>query len=373
MVDVNDIRDAAIARAGLSGLDRPFTFHYDETNNIRRLHLTPEGLNVRAPHCFVLGGVVHVGPAPALEFEDLRRAFALQKSSLELKLEQLGKGDFLALLDAPKVGTFLQWLTDAGAFVHFHVLDPLYWSLVDVIDSILDEHDSERLSMFGPMLKNDLYAVLRVDIAQTAEFLGRHAYPDVGPARRGAFIGELLELVQAREDRLPDFNFQMLKGVLQIATRLDRLPYLEDESPNILIAGFGAFYLHRLALFKHATHVLDIERTIKDYLASVAPNDGGTALANYRFVDSRTAPWVQVSDAFTGLLGKMFVFVGGHDRRAIIAALAGMNGRQRAALTVLNTLIERSIGECPAFSHHVLAVEDQERAAVILGFRGRGR
>lgn len=368
MVDVNDIRNPVIALNGLTGVDRPFTIHYDETNNIRRLHLTPNGLNVRTPQCFVLGGIAHVGPAPALDFEDLRRAFKLQKSSLELKLEQLGKGDFLALLDAPKVGAFLEWLTTANVFIHYQVLDPLYWSLVDVIDSIITEHGSYELIAIAPLLRNDLYTLLRNDPAETAELLGRYTYPDVGRARRAAFIAELRDVVEARQDWLPHFNFQMLKGVLQIAARLESLPYLEYESPNVLIDGFGSFYLHRLALFKQSTHVFDIEKTIQGYLVGLGLKDGAAPLANFSFVDSRVAPWVQVSDALTGLLGKLFVFASNHVLDEIAVALSGLNSRQRAALDTLTSLIDRSIDECPAFVQYVISVEDQTRRAAILGF-----
>ena len=109
MIDVNEIRGPAIALSGLTGVDRASAFYYDETNNIRRLHLTPNGLNVRTPQCFVLGGVVHPGAVPPLELEELRRAFGLRKSSLELKLEYLGKGDFLSLLNTPRIDLFLGW------------------------------------------------------------------------------------------------------------------------------------------------------------------------------------------------------------------------------------------------------------------------
>lgn len=368
MVDVNAIRDPAILANGLTGLDRPFTLHYDETNNIRRLRLTPGGLNARRPQCFVLGGVAHLGPAPALDFENLRQAFHLQKSSLELKLEQLGKGDFLALLDAPKIGSFVEWLASSNLFVHYQVLDPLYWSLVDVIDSIVAEHGSLQLMAIAPLLKNDLYSLLRGDLAETAELLGRYSYPDVGHARRAAFISELQDLAEARRDWLSDFNYQMLKGVLKIAAGLESLPYLEDERPNVLIDGFGAFYLHRLALFKHSTHILDIEKTIEDYLVGLGLKDGTAPLANFSFVDSRTEPWVQVADALIGLLGKLFMFAADHDVEAIDAALSGLNGRQKTVLDTLRGLIKRSIDECQGFAHYVISLEDQRRSAMILGF-----
>jgi hypothetical protein len=368
MLDVNEIRRPAIALSGLTGVDRALTFHYDETNNIRRLLLTPEGLNVRTPQCFVLGGVVHPGPVPSLDFEDLRRAFGLQKSSLELKLEQLGKGDFLSLLNAPRIGQFLDWLSASGAFAHYQVLDPLYWSLVDVVDSIVTEDGNVQLMMIAPLLKNDLYTVLRGDVDGTAEMLGRYRYPDVGRTQRPAFVAELRDLLDARSDLLPGFNYQMLKGLLEIAAGLDSLPYLEDESPNILIDGFGDFYLHRLALFKNATHILDIETTIQTYLAGLDLCDGAMPLRNFSFVDSRAAPWVQVSDALAGLLGKLFTYASNTPVDDIEAALASLNARQRGALDMLIGFLDRSIEECAGFAHYVVSLEDHQRRAAILGF-----
>ncbi len=368
MFDVNEMRAPAITFGGLTGVDRTFTFHYDETNNIRRLHLTPDGLNVRTPQCFVLGGVVHPGPVPSLDFEDLRREFGLQKSSLELKLEQLGRGDFLSLLNAPRIGQFLDWLSASGAFAHYQVLDPLYWSLVDVVDSIVTEDGNVQLMMIAPLLKNDLYTVLRDDVDGTAELLVRYSYPDVGRTRRPIFVAELRDLLEARSGLIPDFNYQMLKGLLEIAAGLDSLPYLEDESPSILIDGFGDFYLHRLALFKNATHILDIETTIQAYLEGLDLCDGATPLNNFTFVDSRATPWVQVSDALVGLLGKLFSYASNTPMGEIEAGLANLNARQRAALDTLIDVLDRSIEECAGFAHYIVSLEDHQRRSAILGF-----
>ena len=368
MIDVNSIRDPAIALSGLTGVDRDLTFYYDETNNIRSLLLTPEGLNVRTPQCFVLGGVVFTGKAPNLDFEDLRSAFGLQKSSLELKLEQLGKGDFLSLLNAPRIGQFLEWLSASGAFAHYQVLDPLYWSLVDVVDSIITEDGNVQLMMIAPLLKNDFYTLLREDVEGTAELLGRYSFPDVGRSRRRAFVAELRDLLLARADLLPDFNYQMLKGLLHIAAGLESLPYLEEENPNVLIDGFGHFYLHRIALFKNATHILDIETTIQTYLASLDLQDGATPLRNFGFVESRAAPWVQVSDALAGLLGKLFSYALHTPAEEIAEVLAALNARQHATLETLKGILDRSLEECPAFAHYVVSVEDHQRRVAILGF-----
>jgi hypothetical protein len=368
MIDVNQLRSPVLAMNVLPNVDAAYTLHYDETNNIRRLHLTPGGLNVRAPQCFVLGGIAHRGPAPELQFETLRGVLRLQKSAHELKLEHLGKGDFLNLLEAPKVGSLLDWLIDQEVFAHYQVLDPLYWSIVDVIDSIIAEEGSVQLMMIAPMLKSDLYALLRDEIDHTAELLGRYDYPNVGRARRKAFLTELCDLLEARRATLPDFNYQMLKGLLQIGITLDTLPYLEGETPNVLIDGFGAFYLHRLALFKNANHILDIETTIETYLAGLDLADGDKPLQNFSFVDSRDEPWVQISDALAGLLGKFFSYMNRTPGVELLLARSGMSHRQRRTFVALTALLGRSIQECPAFAQYVVSAEDQRRRARMLGF-----
>jgi len=368
MTDINDIRAPVLAMNNLPNVDGAYTMHYDETNNIRRLHLTPNGLNIRTLQCFVLGGVAHRGTPPSLCFEELRSVLRLQKSTQELKLEHLGKGDFLNLINSQKVEAMLDWLHTQNLFVHFQVLDPLYWSIVDFVDSIIIEDGSAECISMATRFKNDLYAILRDDVDITADLLERYSYPDVGPDRRVAFIAEVRDLLETRHSRLPHFNYQMLKGLLQIATRLDALPYLEDETPNVLIDGFGVFYLQRLALFKNATHVLDIERKIETYLSDLDLRDGPVPLCNFSFVNSKDHPWVQVSDAIAGLLGKFFSFVNQTSVNDLSNARAEFTERQKRGFETLGLLIDRSIEECPAFVNYVVSLEDQQRRASVLGF-----
>lgn len=157
------------------------------------------------------------------------------------------KGDFLHLLSSTKVETFLKWLIKEGLLIHYHILDPLYWSIVDIIDSILTEDRNIQLMMLAPMMKNDLYTLLRHDVDRTVDLFQRYSYPNVGKQQRVAFIDELKEVLEQRRSLLPDFNFQIMKSLLYLATRLESLSYLEDEKPNVLIDRFSNFYIHPYA------------------------------------------------------------------------------------------------------------------------------
>src|SRR3546814_9132093 len=93
MFDVNPMRDAILAAYDLPNVDGAYTFYYDETNNVRKLHLTPDGMNIRRPDCFVLGGIVHSGASRPIDLVALRSLLRLQPSVKESKLKQLGTGD----------------------------------------------------------------------------------------------------------------------------------------------------------------------------------------------------------------------------------------------------------------------------------------
>jgi hypothetical protein len=60
IIDVNELREQSILMHRLQNIDDVYTFYYDETNNMRALKVTENGLNIgEQPICFTLGGVLH--------------------------------------------------------------------------------------------------------------------------------------------------------------------------------------------------------------------------------------------------------------------------------------------------------------------------
>ncbi len=366
MIDVNHMRDREIAFHKLANADAAYTIYYDETNNIRRLHVRSDGLNVRRPQCFVLGGVAHQGAPRDLALDELRGALRMQKNATEIKLKHIGSGGFLDLLNTPRLEAFLDWVVGQGLFIHYSVLDPLYWSIVDVVDSMLTEYGEPRLFALSMNLKNDLYTVLRHDYDETVDLFRRFTYPDVGRKRRTAFVAELLELLDKRHELLVRFNYMMLKGVLEIAERIESLPYLEDEEPNVLIDSFAPFYMQRICLFKNSELIFDVEDVVKQQLAGTRFLDGDRELKHFRFAISHDETGIQVADVVTGLLGKFFSFVCATDASKLAAARRSLSAQQKRTLGILSGLLDRSIAENKAFVHFVLGLEDQEKAGFFL-------
>ncbi len=136
--DVNEMRKPFIEHEKLECIDDLFTFYYDESNNIRKLHLTSKGLNVDKACNFVLAGIVHKGETHCADFDALRRSLNIQLSAKEIKLKHIGTGSFENILKSKKLGVLLKWLIDNNFYLHYFNLNVLYWSIVDIIDSIID-------------------------------------------------------------------------------------------------------------------------------------------------------------------------------------------------------------------------------------------
>jgi hypothetical protein len=360
------MRDVAIRLNGLIRVNDLYTFYYDETNNIRRLHVSATGFNVSDPMCFVLGGIAHRGLARQLDVEGLKRAVRLQTTAKELKLAHLGKGSFLQLLASSKVSLFLDWLTSEGLFVHYLALDPLYWSTVDIIDSIITHSALAHLLPLHLELKNDLFTVLAADVGDVAVMFHRFSYPNIQPASRRLFLRELLHRLKEREMLLKDFNFQMLKGVLDAGAGVESLIYLEHETPNTLIDSFAEFFISRICLFKNARHLLDVEDVIKTRLRTLTFRDGDQELGNFQFVDSRDEAGVQVSDALVGLLGKLFSYITRASQAQLMLDRNMLTAAQLGTLAKLNALLDRSNDETSAFLQQVASLTSMRGAQFFL-------
>lgn len=370
MIDIDEIREAHIQAFGLSKADEPYTFYHDETNNIKKLRLDAQGLNVAEPAIFVLGGIVHSGAPRLLDIQPLRDAMRIQASADEIKLKHVAKGEFLELLKSERLTTFLKWISDSGLAVHYHALDPLYWSLVDIMDSILYELGEPRLTAMHTVLKADLATLLRSDLAATTDIFFRYNYPDLAPENRKPFLDELLALLERSDDALPEFNAMMLKGMLQAGRNLPSLDFIEGLTPHLLIESFGAFYLTRIAIFRYSSHILDMEDSIRDEMATMQPSSNGVPVTHYRFADSKSEAGIQVSDIVVGLIGKMHSYFAQNTREDISRSRASLTGTSLKNAELLRDLIDASHKANIAFLNHVSSVSDIDKMNLFLQNRG---
>lgn len=372
LIDIDEIRDSHKEMHGLSKVDDIYTFYHDETNNIKKLLLDAEGLNVVEPAVFVLGGVVHDGAPRPLDIQSLRDAMRIQKSAGEIKLKHVAKGEFLDLLKSDKLTALLRWISDNGLIIHYHALDPLYWSLVDIMDSILYRLGEPRLIALHAVFKADLATLLRANLPATTSMFFRFNYPDLAPEYRKPFLDELLGMLERSDGVLPEFNAMMLKGMLQAGRNLPSLDFIEGFSPHLLIESFGTFYLTRIAVFKFSSHILDMEDSVRDEIEAMKPSSNGLPVTHYRFADSKSEPGIQVSDIVVGVIGKMHSYFARTTREEVAESRALLSGASLKNAELLRDLIDASHAENIAFLHHLSSTYDIDKMNLFLQNSGSG-
>lgn len=369
MIGVDEIRNPQIQMFGLTGADNVYTFYHDETNNIRKLHINEQGLNVPELKTFVLGGVVHEGPQRPLDLSSLRQAMGIQSSAHEIKLKHVAKGEFLDILKSRKLTTFLQWIADNDLMLHYLELDPLYWSVVDVIDSILPKLGDPILIQYHELLKSDFAEIVRHELPFVIALFCRYDYPDIAPQSREPFLNELIDLVERNADLLhEEMNAMILKGVLQAGRKLDELAFIEGYSARKLINDFSVFYFNRVAVFKNSEHIMDMETEIRDAFEDFQLSCNGEPATNYLFSDSHSEAGIQLSDIIVGVIGKMHTYLSQTSAEDV--------DRDRAALTedslknaeLLRDLIDSSDAANRAFLNHVASLHDIDKLARFLRF-----
>lgn len=362
-INVDEQRDPAIALWSLPATDEPRTFYYDETNNDRIIHLTDDGFNVPDPRPFVLGGVVHGGAEKPIDLSILRRTMGIQVATPEIKFEMVAKGDFLTILGSKKLDHFLTWLAFEGYLIHFLALDPVYYSYVDIVDSmpLADNFDPFGLRI----LKNDLYRVLRRDIDVTQDILRRYAYPAVAHEHIRPFLTAIIDLVEDAHDLMCDYHRMMLKGVLQSGRALDRLLLL-DDTPSIIMQDLRQMFIHRICLFTSSRHILDEEDKISAILEGYRFVEHGMPVELFRFADSKAEPGVQLSDIVVGLLGACLTWLRSVEIDDIAAIKAKLSVAQNANRMALASLVERSIAVTDAFVVKLLSLDDIARFELFL-------
>lgn len=368
MIDIDGWREKQIRLHGLTGTDANATFYYDETNNIRKLYIGAQGLNVAELKVFILGGVVHTGEPPPFDLLSLRAAMQIQKTALEIKLEHVARGSFLDLLRSRKLATFLRWLLESDLLIHYHDLDPFYWSVVDIVDSLLLGIGNPMLMMHHVWLKSDLAEILRVDTTATVSLFRRHGYPGLMPEAREPFLRELIQIFNDHSEVIPAPNAELLRQVLWAGLELDDLTFIEGDMPHRLIEDFSMFYLTRIAVFNRATHILDIEESIRDRLAALHIMRAGQPATHFHFVDSKTEPGIQLSDVVVGLLGKMHTYFTNTPRDKVAKDRDSLAGISIENAALLRDCISRSHDQNIAFLNHVASQYDLQKIDVFLRF-----
>lgn len=347
-------------RAGMPALrnwDLPIQLYYDETNNIRRLSLTELGLNAPENKTFAIAGVALAKAQSITGWQELRQLLKVQPSAHELKFELLARGSYEDVLRSKRIESFLGWLLDQNIMIHYSVLDPLYWSILDIIES-LQADGRFRIDAFHAELKSELHHAMRQDVPRFMQLLHGFAYPNLDRGQVRSFLETVTDFV---DDRVPDDRnlvTAMLRQTLRHASRLPdlELPFLHDEQAGELIKDFSVHFMHPIHTFKNASHVFDNETHVERIMHKYELRDAERRL-DYRFADSKDEPGIQLSDIVAGLVGRHFNYLQDHSLTELVQRRDQFDETQHTNLSLLRRLIDRSDDFSSALFHAVMPLD----------------
>jgi len=349
-----NLRNALIEMHAIRNADEPYLMYFDETNNIAKLRLNEGRFNVTDNVCFALGGVATLNPVPAPTLGFLTKLLGVQSNVKELKRQHIGKGGFEDIIASSKVQKLLDWLMSQNYFLHYQIIDPLYWGIVDTIDSIVMEIEIKPEQMFflGQKSKADLHLVIQKNLSETEHIFSTFEYPNITTENISAFYKSLANMVEA-SNCLDPFHQKHLYDILTMGSKLDNLSVLGGEEKSTLLDSFDKFYAERIMLFKNAKIVFDNEDNVAKRLGAKAYEGIIGKNANYTFVNSKLDTHIQISDLIIGIIGKYFSYLNNNPIEDVMLFLRSLNPVQRHNMEVLNILTDRSDLQCNAFFHYV--------------------
>lgn len=218
-----------------------------------------------------------------------------------------GSKDFRKALRRQETTDFLSLIDRGGVAVHYHAQDNLYYSIVDIVDSLIAMPIHRATVIFERELKNELYLCALQDPIAFLNELSGFGYPNVSRSKVRPFcefIQWAISLRQSTErssEEMEGFFLETLRQMVKAASKEESLAFLEGNKDDSLVDDFSSHYISACAVLPNATHIFDEESYVSMELAK--------PLNNYIFVDSKSEPLVQLADVWVGFLSRLFAFL----------------------------------------------------------------
>ena len=349
-INVEDQKDTVWKLNGIKPFNEEMTFYYDESGNCRKFYLTDNGFN--DPEAikgdFVLAGIAHNGKSYEIDLVSLHEALEYKEGQKELKFKHLyhNSADFVSFMGSKRATEFLEWLDKSGLYIHYSALNNLFYSLVDIVDSLWETHP--MCIMYFWDIKNALYDFTIEHQDEVIDILIRHTYPDVKDTV--SFCYELCDLISKYNDDSiynPGFFLELFRQMLKAAGKMGKLPFIQDNEPNMLIKEYYLFYLERCEIFSKSLHIFDEEKAVEKNLSNIQLYEHGKILNHYKFVKSHENIFVQISYMIAGLLRRLFIFLDEKSIGEIKSLAEKLNENQINNFNILWRLISRSDEKSP--------------------------
>lgn len=349
MINVEEFYKAIEELHGYKDNGKKYVFYYDETNNYRKVKITEKGLNdfnVMLNN-YTLGGICFE-KSKEKDAEELIKNLKLQNNQ-ELKSKTFfrGKNTFIDCIEHKKLNLILNWILN-NAYVHYLDIDSIYFSVIDIVDSICNNPIAK---LFPPDLtyafKDELYHAIRSNTEMFIDICQKTEYPNVKSENIKIFCQGLIDIIEKEHGNY--YTLGLLKDLIKQVIN-DELIFLKDNDVGIIMDSFYSLRQQKCIIFKDSIHIFD-----KELVDEQKMNDeymvlnNGEKLENYKFMDSRDEINIQISDVIVYLIARYLKFLTYCPNEIADFTIRNLNDTGRKNLTTLIQIINKSNEENPFF------------------------
>lgn len=291
-------------------------------------------------------------PRTSLTNPDFLRTIACVNESVkEVKCRTLcANADFWECIKTKKIGLFLKWIYESDWLVHYSSINYLYFTIVDIIDSIdLGIENKDHIDC----LKNELYRLFKENYNSMLNILSSFNFPNIEEADIPRFFDGLIAI--ALKSSTPNTCTYQLINELIAAKGQNHLIFLERNPEKTIIKNFVSFYIYRISIFSASMHVLDEELNVQNQLKQVARFEKAISQINYEFRKSESDLYIQVADCWVGLMGKFSRYVNTHTALDVAAMWKCLSDEQRENFSTYAKIFKRSEDFSPILLHSIIA------------------
>ena len=360
--DYTEERKSEIELHQLEGMDNPYIFYYDESNNHRKINLNinkENFLNILNKN-FALGGIVKKQKLSLkIEVNKLVQSLNFQPNQKEIKSKNFFNSknkDFLQCMNSKRLELLLEWLDKNELYIHYIVENNLYWGIIDIIESLNININSIADIQYIYYLKYILYIYVKKDISKLYNTLKKYEYPNIKEEDFRNFLDELLfwlyniELLSLEHEKT-------IKELIELIKKEKALFYLTDNKNYEFVEGYEDLYISRIYNFLNSKHIFDMEKRIMEKIGNPLTNEKGELeiecnkilLKNYQFEDSKNNVFIQISDIIIGVIAKLYDYLDKKNVEQIEKDIKKLNNQEKNNIKKLLQIIDKSQIECKAF------------------------
>ncbi len=342
--------------------DNRYIFYFDESGNCRKFWVNEENekFNTDYNTDFVLAGLAFKDSKPAdLDFELIRDKIGLQSNVKEIKFKmQFRTMDFLELMNKVTLYNALKIIDEIGAYIHFTNVNNLYYTLVELLDSLTDPKELEEMGFEYFTMKSILYETLYPEAERLQRIMCKYKYPNLSKNDIPNFCSDVINLFPSIYDRTTEQKY--LVGCLKKAASEKELFFLEDNASFVMQENYLEFYIDPIRTYRNSEFYFDEEYKIQELFQKI-PLEEISNSNNYQFVKSIENVYVQLSDVVAGTFGKLFRYVNTTDSKQMRRDIKELNERQVKCLELFAKLVYKSDYENKGFIHSLAPLKNMKR------------